>query len=188
MSFNNAPAAKAGDNGVAIVGNNNTVISLDKNSPQIIPRSYIADICKSIADMNIEFDDDYSIQQNSDWMDKFNYNLVHTYVDIFDNYSDGYDDLIDILRGNKRRSVMVMKIRTVYLKIDGSRPKNTDGDYIIEQVFKTLKDEICNQNLIAPINLADEEIDSAIYLIMFYAFTKCKLLKPVPKEEKKYDY
>lgn len=75
-----------------------------------------------------------------------------------------------------------MKIRTVYLQVESRKPSDVDGDYIISQIFDILKEEVCNQDLIMPTGLMNEEVDAAIYLIIFYAFTKCKVLKPVPKE------
>ncbi|TCW43231.1 hypothetical protein EC917_1467 [Bacillus thuringiensis] len=79
---------------------------------------------------------------------------------------------------------MVKKIRTVYLEVEKVRKKEEfDGDYVIKQVFFRLKEEVCYSALISESDLLDEEVDEAIYLIMFYAFTKCKLLKPVPKGE-----
>lgn len=185
MLFGDSSSARSGDNGTSIVGDGNTVTSIkfDQNTPKILSRSLISDVCKTIAEMDIDYDDYYSIQQNSDWMKKFEYNNVGIYVDIFDNYSDGYDEVSKVLQGNMKKSAMVMKIRTIYLKIDSSKPEDADGDYIVSQVFDVLKNEVCCRELISPIGLLDEDVDAAIYLIMFYAFTKCKLLKPVPKDE-----
>ena len=50
-------------------------------------------------------------------------------------------------------------------------------------MYLRLKEEVCYNDLINNSDLLDEEVDQAIYLIMFYVFTKCKLLKPVPKGE-----
>lgn len=79
---------------------------------------------------------------------------------------------------------MVKKIRTVYLEIEKVREKEKlDGDYVVNQVFNRLKEEVWYSALTSESELLDEEVDSAIYMIMFYAFTKCKLLKPVPKDD-----
>ena len=183
MAFNSS-SARSGDNGTSLVGDNNTLITFNFGSqtPRILNRSAIFDVCKTIAELDIEYDDEYSIQTNSDWMEKFVHNEVDLYIEVFDNYSDGYDEVSKVLHSYLKKTVMVKKIRTVYLEVEKVRKQEKfDGDYVIEQVFRRLKEEVCYSALISETDLFNEEVDEAIYLIMFYAFTKCKLLKPVPK-------
>ncbi|SDZ68647.1 hypothetical protein SAMN05421736_13710 [Evansella caseinilytica] len=184
MALNNT--ARSGDNGTSIVGdkNNLNTFNFGSKTPKILKRSAIFDVCKIIAELDIDYDDEYSIQKNSDWMEKFEYNKVDLYVEIFDNYSDGYDEVSKVLQGYLKKTIMVKKIRTVYLEVERVREKeNLDGDYVIKQVFQRLKEEVCYNSYINENDLLDEEVDEAIYLIIFYVFTKCKLLKPVPKDE-----
>ncbi|MDT2636582.1 MULTISPECIES: hypothetical protein [Enterococcus] len=183
MVFGGSSTAKSGDNGTSVVGDGNIFTSLyfDSHTPTVLSRSVILSVCKTIAEMEIEYDDDYSIQRNSDWMEKLAYNDVKVFIEIFDNYSDGYDEVSKVLQTHLKKTVMIKKIRTVYLKVDSTKPEEADGDYIISEIFKELKEEVCCQELIQPVGLYDEDVDAAIYLIMFYAFTKCKILKPVPK-------
>lgn len=184
MALSNS--AKSGDNGTSIVGNENvlTTINFSSRTPKILKRSAIFDVCKIIAELDIDYDDEYSIQKNSDWMEKFEYNKVDLYVKIFDNYSDGYDEVSKVLQSYLKKTIMVKKIRTVYLEVEEVREKEQlDGDFVIKQVFERLKEEVCYSALISESDLLDEEVDAAIYMIMFYAFTKCKLLKPVPKDD-----
>ena len=68
-------------------------------------------------------------------------------------------------------------MKTLYLKIKPN--DNIDGDFILEQIFNKLKEEICNEDFVNTTNLYDEQVDYAIYLIMLYAFTKCKILEVV---------
>lgn len=183
MALSNS--AKSGDNGTSVVGNQNTftTIKFGSQTPKILKRSAIFDVCKTIAELDIDYDDEYSIQNNSDWMEKFEYNKVDLYVEIFDNYSDGYDEVSKVLQGYLKKTIMVKKIRTVYLEFEKVREQEKlDGDYVVKQVFDRLKEEVCYSALISESDLLDEEVDAAIYMIMFYAFTKCKLLKPVPKD------
>lgn len=185
MVFNSS-SAKSGDNGNSVVGDNNKIntFNFGTQTPRVLNRSAIFDVCKTIAELDIEYDDEYSIQTNSDWMEKFDYNEVDLYIEVFDNYSDGYDEVSKVLHSYMKKTVMVKKIRTVYLEVENVRKKEKlDGDFVIEKVFHRLKEEVCYSALISDSNLLDEEVDEAIYLIMFYAFTKCKLLKPVPKGE-----
>ncbi|MFD1040340.1 hypothetical protein ACFQ3N_18350 [Virgibacillus byunsanensis] len=177
-------SAKSGDNGTSIVGNKNslTTFNFSSHTPKILKRSAVFDVCKIIAELDIDYDDEYSIQNNSDWMEKFEYNKVDLYVEVFDNYSDGYDEVSKVLHGYLKKTIMVKKIRTVYLEIERVREKEKlDGDFVIKQVFDRLKEEVWYNASINESDILDEEVDAAIYMIMFYAFTKCKLLKPVPK-------
>lgn len=179
-------SAKSGNYGTSVVGNENTITNNHFNGefPKVLKRTVIFEICKVIAEYDINYDDDYSIQSNSDWMGKFEYNDVDVYVEIFDNYSDSYNDISDVLRGYVKKSMMVKKIRTVYLQADKIRiEKELDGDFLLGEVFRVLKEEVVYSSVSSESDLYDEEVDAAIYLIMFYAFTKCKLLKPVPKSD-----
>ncbi|UOR13600.1 hypothetical protein [Halobacillus amylolyticus] len=182
MAFSHS--ARSGDNGTSIVGDDNTLTSIyfDNHTPKILKRSAIFEVCKIIAELEIDYDEEYSIQKNSDWMEKFDYNEVDLYIEIFDNYSDGYDEVSKVIQHYLNKTIMIKKIRTVYLEVEKVRGKEKlDGDYVIKKVFDRLKEEICYSALIGGSELLDEEVDAAIYMIMFYAFTKCKLLKPVPK-------
>lgn len=179
-------SAKSGDNGTSIVGDNNSLrtFNFGSHTPKILSRSAIFDICTIIAELDIDYDDEYSIQTNSDWMEKFEYNKVDLYIEVFDTYSDGYDEVSKVLHGYLKKTIMVKKIRTVYLEVEKVREtERLDGDYVIKQVFNRLKEEVCYSALISESDLLDEEVDEAIYMIMFYVFTKCKLLKPVPKDD-----
>lgn len=176
--------ARSGDNGTSIVGDHNNVLEIkfDSKTPRILKRSVIFDVCKQIAELDIEYDDEYSIQTNSDWMEKFEFNNVDDYIEVFDNYSDRYDEVSKVLHSYLKKTVMIQKIRAVYLKVEKVRKREKlDGDYVIEEVFNRLKEGVLYSEYISGSVSVDEEFDEAIYLIMFYAFTKCKLLKPVPK-------
>ena len=91
--------ARSGDNGTSIVGDNNTLktFNIGSQTPRILNRSAIFDVCKTIAELDIEYDDEYSVQTNSDWMEKFEYNKVDLYIEVFDNYSDGYNEVSKVL-------------------------------------------------------------------------------------------
>lgn len=104
-------SARSGDNGTSIVGKNNTLTTFNFGSrtPRILKRSAIFDVCKTIAELNIEYDDEYSIQTNSDWMEKFVHNEVDLYIEVFDNYSDGYDEVSKVLHSYLKKAIMVKK-------------------------------------------------------------------------------
>ncbi|MDW8727144.1 hypothetical protein Q7W11_09240 [Streptococcus suis] len=180
MVFDKSTSAQSGDNGISIVGDGNIgkQININSSLPSVLPRSLLLEICKRITAMDIEIAE-YSIQENTDWMRKFEFNGVAKYIDIFDDYSDGYDVLCEVLKSIPRSTLMIKKIRTVYIKVKTTERINENGDYILEQIFNKLKEEVCVQGQIGEFELLDEEVDAAIYLIMFYAFTKCKILEVI---------
>lgn len=168
----------SGENGISISGDGNTVNvnKLDNITNRNIPRSLLREICIKISNIDIE-ESDYSIRKNSDWLQKFEYNNVKKYIEIFDEYSEGYDSIENVLKTIPDSTCIMKKMRSLYLKV---KPNDIiDGDFILEQIFNKLKEEICNEDLVNPTNLYDEQVDYAIYLIMLYAFTKCKILEVV---------
>jgi|UPI00066AA486 hypothetical protein len=171
-------SVSSGENGISISGDGNTVNvnKIDNITNRNIPRSLLREICIRISNINIE-ESDYSIRKNSDWIQKFEYNNVKKYIEIFDEYSEGYDSIENVLKTIPDPTCIMKKMRSLYLKV---KPNDKiDGDFILEQIFNKLKEEICNEDLVNPTNLYDEQVDYAIYLIMLYAFTKCKILEVV---------
>lgn len=178
--------AISGDQGTSIIGDNNKItnITIDKTGPHILNRSILFEVCKSISDMDIAYDDSYSIKGNSDWNAKFEYNNVDKYIEIFENYSDAYDDVSKVINSNPKKNIMIKKIRKIYLEKEKEVNKKNviNGDEIIEAVFNEIKYHIYVIDTNQDEKLIDEYVDEAIYMIMFYTFSLCKLLKPVPKE------
>lgn len=180
--------AHAGDGGNAIVGNQNSIGNQTINlfDPNLLPttkRSALFEICSTIAEKEIEYNDDYSLFENVDWTEKLEFNNVDIYSNIFDTYSDGYMEIEEVLQSYNKREIMVKKIHTLYLKSEKKRIENDeDGDFVLDLVFDEIKTIIQRHAHFNNSDLLEENIDEAIYLIMFYIFTKCKLLKKPPKE------
>lgn len=174
--MDNQENAIAEANSIANTGDN---VSITLNHFSDGPkRSIIFNVCRAISESNIEYDEEYSIKNNANWLHKFSFNNVKRYQEIFEDYASGYDKIEEILRGFPFREMTIRKIHTCYLKsLRNYDTKNFDGDSILEDVFKQLKTLAANVNVIESEPLYDESIDEAIYLIMFYAFSKCKLLQ-----------
>lgn len=173
----NNNAVANGPNALAIINNFNGAVGLPR-------RAAIFEVCKIISEANIDFSEEYSISKNPDWNVKIKFNNVVEFVDIFDFYASGYDRIEKLLSGFPKREVMIRKINCVYIRL---RAKNTlidrnNGDLMLSKVFDALKLLLNQLNDQIELPLMDEEIDSAIYLLMFYAFTKCKLLQPPTKK------
>lgn len=150
-------------------------------------RSILFSVCKIIADADIEYGE-YSIEVNANWDEKLNFNNVSTYRDIFDNYASSYDEVEEILKDIPKREKMIRKIFNFYKKVEkGQDVSCYDGDTVLSMVFDEIKELVnqINNTLDLEKSLIDEDIDEAIYCIMFYVFTKCKLLRIPPKENKR---
>ncbi|MBC1484159.1 hypothetical protein HCJ58_00040 [Listeria sp. FSL L7-1509] len=176
--------AQSGDYSISSVGDGNAISIFNGSIPKTIKRSIVFDVCMLIAETELDYVDEYSIRENVDWNEKLEFNRVGIFVDIFENYSNGYTEVEKILRGYTKREVMVKKIHTIYLKKEKEREKlDKDSDFVLEEVFNQIKENICSVYFLSDSadTLIDEEVDEAIYLIMFYVFTKCKLLKKTIK-------
>jgi len=187
--------AKSGNHGMSIAGNNNHVTKIDhqtnihfQDAPKTLSKSFLFDICKCIAESDIEYDDDYSIRDNVDWNYKLEYNEVNLYIDLFDEYCIGYEDMEKVLRNFEKRDDILKKIRAIYLKKEIGQSK-VSSDELLDLVFTEIKlhcVQICSAT--SENDFSDEELDEAIYLVMFYAITKCKLLKVPPKDGEDNDH
>ncbi|MBC2174231.1 hypothetical protein [Listeria booriae] len=176
--------AQSGDYGISSVGDGTVINVFNGVIPKSMKRSVVHEICVRVAETDLDYVDEYSIRGNVDWNEKLEFNRVGIFVDIFENYSDGYTEVEKILVGYPERDVMVKKIHTMYLKQEREREKlDKDSDFVLEEVFNQIKETVCLGHYFSDSedNLIDEEVDEAIYLIMFYVFTKCKLLKKPTK-------
>lgn len=180
--------AKSGDNGNAVVGDNNIFNqTIFQQSMNPMPkRSVIFEVCTTISKADIDCADDYSIKRNVDWIKKLEYNDVERYSEIFDTYCVGYETVEDILAEYKvrDRDIMVRKVNATYKSVEADRERlGENGDYVLEHVYKKLEEIVFKYAGITGSSESLEELEEAIYLIMFYVFTKCLLLKKPPKGE-----
>lgn len=167
-----------GNNGLGVIGNDND-IDLEYHPFQM---SVLHQVCKAIMESSIDVtpEDDYSLKTNSDWMEKFEYNKVAIYVDIFDDEAPDIDQLEEVMEEFPNRSLMINKIKHVYRIVEKERSDNNfDGDFVLENVFKELCRVVDESGLPTEEQTPLEQMERYIKLIMFYAFTKCQLLKPV---------
>lgn len=166
--------AQSRDRGISISGDNNTIEHHVYNGNMSINRTVLAELCEIIASSDTP-QGKYSIKKNSDWIRKLEGNNVKRYTDIFENYCDAYDDIENILGDQyESREKMVRKINHVYTDLILQNPElDGKGDRILSEVFKKLK-ELVNES---GTEAFEEEIDKSLIVMMFYVFTKCKLLE-----------
>lgn len=170
--------AQTGDDGVAVVGDNNTIKII--NSALTTNRSFLYDVCCIIADANIEGTEEYSIHTNSEWSAKMEYNKIRKYAYFFEEHSYSYGDVEDILANFEKRTVLIRHIKRIYMGflLDN---EELSKDSILDLVFEELLRIVVQCNVSSGYLLTEEQKFETIYQIMFYAFTKCQLLAPIPK-------
>ena len=167
-----------GNNSNLLVGDGNSILNYEP-----FQSSILYDVCRAVmeADIDLTPEDEYSLHTNSNWMKKFDYNKVVKFVDIFNDEAPDIDRLEEIMESfANNRTLLINKIKHVYRIIEKERTKaNEDGDFVLEGVFKELCKVVDESGRPLDKQIPMEQKERYIKLIMFYAFTKCQLLKPV---------
>ncbi len=111
--------------------------------------------------------------------EKMQYNEISVYKKVFTSCDIFLDDVEEILNQIPKREKIVRKIERLYdhTKIE---KKWDDKDQLCKIVFDTLLETVSTDPQSS--SLFDEDAELAIEALMYYAFTKCKLLDPVPKK------
>ncbi|RLQ89996.1 hypothetical protein [Falsibacillus albus] len=144
---------------------------------KILNRTYLFDFCVQFSELE-DASEDYDTELTSDFEGKMDYNEIDLYKEIFFECDHYLDDVESILEGIPRRERILKKINTKYKKLKRfSQWENKDE--ICEGVYQYLFETIENDNKSKDMYLEDAEL--AIHALMYYAFTKCKLLDPIPK-------
>ncbi|WP_413536692.1 hypothetical protein [Carnobacterium divergens] len=161
-------------------GNDNTTNyhSVNWHGVKPVPSiSLIYNVCKVISELEFEATEKYSIEKNSEWNSKIAYNEIHSYKTIFQDQYLSYDKVEQALKTIPKRDLIVRNIRTIYQK---EKVKNENKDEVLDQVFEELSSLVVTSGISCGNELYEEEKNDAIYSVMFYTFTKCQLLEPVP--------
>jgi hypothetical protein len=178
--------AHTGDNGVAVVGNDNEIKIV--NSLPTTNRSFLYDVCCIIADADIDENAEYSIHTNSEWNAKMKYNGIKKYARLFDLHSYSYGDVEEILANFEKRAILIRHIKGIYIGFLSER-EGLSKDKLLDLVFTKLLRIVKECNISSGNLLTEEQKSETIYQVMFYAFTKCQLLEPIPESEReKYAY
>jgi len=177
----NRDTINSGDASVNNIGNKNTVNVFNNIEDNTFKKSFLYDICKIIKDANIPLsEEDEYLFKGSGWEEKMEYNHIDVYADIFRQEAFAYDNLDNVMKEFSNRQEMIMKINHTYKMVlkDHSEP-TIDNDIVLEEVFHKLMKVVDDSSLPEADQIYLEHKERYIRLIMFYAFTKCKLLKAV---------
>ena len=174
---------KSGSHSTNVIGDGNEVVTyITKSASTAIRRSYLYEVCKELLDADIKPSDDYSLKTPSEWTEKLDYNSVSpNYVEILTADQHAYDVIEEVMISFKNRDVLIKKVNYLYHVADAEREKTTkDADFVLDNVFRALCDALKDHEDGLTERLPDEERERCVWLIMFYAFTKCKILKKPP--------
>lgn len=174
----------AGDESTNIIGDGNSVLKQYINSTPSVPirHSYLYEVCRQIIDSDLQSSEDFSIESNAAWLEKLKFNNVSDYyIEIFDNDSYAYEEVAEIMANFPNRDTLIRKVHNIYLAKEKQREQiSGDGDFVLKEVFEALEAAIQKHEDSLEERTVDEERDRSIWLLMFYVFTLCQLLrKPV---------
>lgn len=178
---NDKPIIHTGHDSIANTGDGNTISLYKTVENNSFKRSILYDICRAIKNASIPLYEelDYDFKE-SGWDEKMDYNQIQIYADIFRQEAFAYDELDEVMREFTNREAMIMKINHTYrMTLKEQTNPNIDNDTILEEVFNKLMKVVDDSSFPEKKQIHIEQKERYIRLIMFYAFTKCKLLKAV---------
>lgn len=176
-------AIRSGADSNNIIGNNNRIgdtLLYIPNPNNRMKRSVLYDVCCTLSKAEMNDREEYALHTNSDWLEKIEYNDIDEYKDVFEMYSFYYGVVEEVLKQIPKREVLIRNIKTIYRK-NKRIHFNCTKDEILDAVFNELSEIVVQSDQFSDEGLLEEEKCEAIYLIMFYAFTKCQLLDVVPR-------
>ncbi|PEC81957.1 hypothetical protein [Bacillus cereus] len=149
------------------------------NTPKRLNRTYLYEFCVGFSEVD-DSPADYNTERISGIEEKMGYNEIELYKKIFFECDYYIDDVEIILKGIPRRQRILSKISFMYQRF--KKFENWENkDELCERVYSTLFEMVENDSNSSEMFLEDAEL--AIHALMYYAFTKCKLLDPLPKKE-----
>ena len=174
-------AITSGNESTNVIGDGNLILKQYVSNVADVPirRSYLYDICSQIINSDLQPSNDFSIDSNAEWMEKLKFNNVSDYyIEIFDNDSYAYEEVADIMANFPNRDTLIRKVHNVYLAKEKTRAERAlDGDFVLKEVFAELDSMLDRHEDSVSERMVDEERDRSIWLVMFYVFTLCQLLR-----------
>ena len=166
-----------------ISGNGNVVVSGNDNSINFPSTpSTLYKICKMLYQkMNIQEirKIEYDITHNSEWIGKLEYNKISDYYNKrFLEVSLDIDTIEIVINSLENQDNFIKWLHKRYRMLCIKFPQKNKEEILVElneELENMLKDAQKNDNIDI------EELSLNIDKILFYGFTKCKILEPVPK-------
>ena len=165
-----------GNDSTVVNGNNNNVYN---TSVETVTPSEIYKVCQ-ILDGDLTENDDLIIDKNPNWSCKMKFNQVQVYQETFQDYCIFYESVESIFQSSAiNGKSLLRRINTIYRDelIDNN---NLKSDEIIQQIIINLRGIVTKSYQAT--TLTQEHIEDVIISVVFFAFTRCKILKEPPKD------
>lgn len=162
--------------------NCDTYIDLKSFERKPLNRTALFTFCDYFSNLDSLEDNDIPLTNPSKFAEKMNYNELVRYKQTFEDCDIYYNEVEIVLSQFSRREKIPNTINKVYNRILDTHP-NFISDEICSAIAKELLGIISNddRSLNSELELDREDFELAIDALMYYTFTKCKILKPVPK-------
>lgn len=144
---------------------------------KILNRTYLYDFCFKFSEVE-DILESYNTEVTSDIEEKMNHNELDLYKDIFLDCDHYIDDVEAILEEIPKRQRILSTINNKYKRLKKFADWQ-NKDQLCEWVYEFLIETIENDHNSG--NIFHEDVELAIHSLMYYAFTKCKLLDPIPQ-------
>ncbi|GEL76564.1 ABC-three component system protein [Tenuibacillus multivorans] len=168
-----------GDDNFNNSGNNNDFRKYEKhyhNQPRSLNRSYLFDFCIEFSKKDLSPENEYDISITSNIEDKMDFNDLDLFKDFFIGCSHYIEDVETILEDIPNRELLIKNINSIYKNTKKFKQWD-DKDHLCHLVFESLYEKLSTN--VRSYDMIEEEAVEAIYAIMYYAFTKCKILDPI---------
>ncbi|WPK11285.1 hypothetical protein R6U77_15535 [Lysinibacillus louembei] len=164
-----------GNNSHVINGNNST-IEISYSLKTVTP-SDIYKVCE-ILDGNLNENNDFIFDLNPDWLEKMEYNFLDHYKDIFEEYCIFYEAVEEVFRSTNINGTRLLRRINIIYKDILIENAHLNSDKIIKNVINTLKKVV--EDSYEETTLTTEHIEDVILSVVFFAFTRCKVLEKPP--------
>lgn len=168
-----------GKNSTVINGHNNAITENFYNYKTITP-SDIYEVCE-ILDGNLSDSDSLEYSLNPDWLYKMEYNSLCLYKEKFEEYCMFYESVETVFRSSTFNGTRLLRrINTIYIEI-ATTDDQLNSDQIIQHIINNLREIV--KDSYENTTLTSEHIEDVIISVVFFAFTRCKILKKPPRIE-----
>ncbi|WP_313893896.1 hypothetical protein [Psychrobacillus sp.] len=171
--------------GITNRGNNNQNLQIDTVNiiNKKLNRSKLFQFCINFSERIEEEPSENTNLSPSEFDEKMEYNKMGYYKTIFRDCDHYLDDVQTVLNSIPKKHLIISRINYKYLEFKSNYIIFEDTDLICREIEDYLKIQADNSYSPQDIILDDEEIIFAIQALMYYTFTRCKILEPVPEEE-----
>lgn len=172
-----------GDGNTFLDINGDLTIDLNFSNRKPLNRTALFTFCEAFSEVDSVEDNEFPLASPSKFLKKMDYNELQDYKQIFEGCALYYNDVELVLSQFTRREKIPNSIHKVYKKILKNYHSEYNADLICYDMAEELLGIIHNdvRSLDEKLGIDKEDFELAIDALMYYTFTKCKILRPVPK-------